>query len=180
MESNRFIEIMGSVIGAGYGDEIEWQRELQPCDNAQNFFGETCWVILNSGMKEQIARKIWNRVQDAWAKGIDLSEVFRHKGKVAALNYVMDNHKELFDKYQSADDKISFLQTIPFIGGITKYHLAKNLGHDCVKPDRHLVRIASQYGTTPEELCENLSKETGEKKCVIDIVIWRACNLKII
>lgn len=172
-----FRELVQKIEAYGYADEIKWQRELQPCDNNMNFLWETCWVILNSGMKEQIARKIWERIQDAWLEERDISEVFRHKGKVAAIKYVKENSGKLFEGYVLAENKIEFLKTIPFIGNITCYHLAKNLGHDCVKPDRHLVRVANMYGTTPDAFCQKIAHETGEKKCVVDIVIWRACNL---
>lgn len=180
MERQEFEEIFNKVKLSGYDHEIEWQRNLQPCHNHIDFLYETCWVILNSGMKEQIARKIWDRIRAAWADKIDISTVFKHKGKVAAIKHVRDNCRGLFDGYLAAQNKMEYLQTIPFIGKITCYHLAKNLGHDCVKPDRHLVRIANQYNTTPDELCERLSKQVGEKKSVIDIILWRACNLKII
>jgi hypothetical protein len=180
MDKEDFLKLLNSVVSAGYSQEIEWQRNLRPCADSEVFFMETCWVILNSGMKEQIARKIWNRIQDAWAVGQDISEVFGHTGKVAAIKYVRENKSRLFSEYLTADDKLSYLEKIPFIGKITKYHLAKNLGHDCVKPDRHLVRIAAMYGKQPDEFCEKLSEETREKKCVIDIVLWRAANLKFI
>lgn len=180
MNKERFIEIMQTVCAMGYFDEIKWQRELQPCSDADTFFSETCWVILNSGMKEQIARKIWQRIQAVWYQGGNTIDAFKHAGKVKAIDFVASNHNKLFAEYNNAEDKITFLQTIPFIGKITCWHLAKNLGHDCVKPDRHLVRIATQYNTTPDELCAELSKQTGEKKSVVDIVLWRACNLKII
>lgn len=180
MSAEEFNVLLNTLIEMGYQEEISWQRNLQPCQNTDNFFQETCWVILNSGMKEQIARKIWERIKQAWADDIDISEVFKHKGKVAALKFVKQNAFDLFTLYLLAEDKITALQTIPYIGKITCFHLAKSLGQDCVKPDRHLVRIANQYNTTPDALCENLSKLTGEKKCVIDIVIWRACNLQLI
>lgn len=177
MKKSDFDLLVSELIKSGYSDEIIWQRELKPCDNAYTFFMEACWVILNSGMKEQIARKIWERVQYAWELEQDLSTVFKHKGKVKALNFVNNSRVPLFEGYLAAENKLEYLQTIPFIGKITCYHLAKNLGHDCVKPDRHLMRIAGQYNTTPDELCERLSKETGEKKCVIDIILWRSANL---
>jgi hypothetical protein len=180
MTANYFNAITQTIIEMGYEEEINWQRNLKPCDNWNNFFMEACWVILNSGMKEQVARKIWGKIQYAWSINLDISEVFGHKGKVAAIKFIKDRQALLFNEYANSKNKIEYLQTIPYIGKITCYHLAKNLGHDCVKPDRHLERIAQQYNTTPNELCEKLSKETGEKKCVIDIVIWRACNLKLI
>lgn len=180
MRVSQYWELHNKVVMAGYADEIIWQRELKPCEDETDFFHETCWVILNSGMKEQIARKIWQRIQEAWHSDRDISSVFKHKGKVAAIEYVLKNCRALFADYLSATDKLLFLQTIPFIGKITCYHLAKNLGHDCVKPDRHLVRIANNFNTMPDALCEQLAKETGERKCVIDIVLWRAANLNFI
>lgn len=164
----------------GYAEEIEWQRNLKPVECSYVFLEETCWVILNSGMKEQIARKIWNRIQEAWQNGVDIAEVFKHKGKVPAIKYVANNFGKLFEEYVLSENKIDFLKTIPFIGNITCYHLAKNLGHDCVKPDRHLERLAKEHDTTPDKLCEAISRFTEEKKCVVDIVLWRACNLKLI
>lgn len=180
MKTDDFLALIVRLVDLGYEKEIQWQREVKPCTNHQDFFCESCWVILNSGMKEQIARIIWDRIKKAFADRVDISTVFKHEGKVKAIKWLDANSIEAFKNYQLAEDKLAYLETIPFIGKITKYHLAKNLGHDVVKPDRHLVRIAEQYNTTPDELCERLASETGEKKCVVDIVIWRACNLKLI
>ena len=180
MEREKFIQLASELSMRGYGDELDWQRYLQPCEDANTFWLEACWVILNSGMKEQIARKIWDKIKDSWRNGGKAHDVFGHKGKSDAIEYIRENRMELFKQYQQVEDKLTFLQTLPFIGSITKYHLAKNLGVDCVKPDRHLVRVAAAYDMTPDELCEKLSKETGEKKCVIDIIIWRACNLGLL
>ncbi len=180
MSKREFFEIVDKLLELGYGEEIGWQRDLKECESNIQFAKEAIWVILNSGMKEQIARKISDRIYEALDSGRDISEVFGHKGKVSAIKYVLASSGKLFAEYVEAKDKIDYLQTIPFIGKITCYHLAKNLGHDCVKPDRHLVRVASKYKQTPDEFCEELSKATGERKCVIDIIIWRACNLKIL
>jgi thermostable 8-oxoguanine DNA glycosylase len=51
---------------------------------------------------------------------------------------------------------------------------------DFAKPDRHLVRIAKSYKLEVEEMCLNLSKQTGERIGVVDVVIWRAANLGFI
>lgn len=173
-------KIISLLDAAGYGEELDWQRNLKECDNCIDFRNETIWVILNSGMKEQIARKIYNRVWEAIAKGDEISTVFKHVGKVKAIEFVFDNCSKLFLDYLKSEDKISFLKTIPFIGNITCFHLAKNLGHDCVKPDRHLVRVSAIYRKTPDELCAELAERYFEKKATIDIIIWRACNLGIL
>lgn len=180
MKATEFNELVNELKLRGYGDELEWQESLKPCTVPLQFVSETIWVILNSGMREQIARIICHRIDRAIEEGLDISTAFGHKGKVAAIKYVLENGADLFAKWQAATDKIVFLQTIPFIGKITCWHLAKNLGEDCVKPDRHLVRIASQYDLSPDSLCKKLSSETGYRKCTIDIVLWRAANLKLI
>ncbi len=177
MESSLYLQFKLDLIEEGYADEIDWQTNIQPVEDPIVFRNEAIWVILNSGMREQIARMIHGRIWRAVADGVDISEVFGHVGKVAAIKLIMGEYVRMFNGYLAAPHKIEYLQEIPFIGSITKYHLAKNLGHDCVKPDRHLVRIAKKYGMNCEDMCEKLSNETGDKVSVVDIVIWRSANL---
>src|ERR1700743_736787 len=176
-----YLSLKLSLIDAGYADEMDGQTNVHPCEDALGFMEEAIWVILNSGMKEQIARMIWERIRFAMNENIDISKAFGHKGKVSAIKHLINNHDRLFSEYQQSEDKIAYLQTIPFIGGITKYHLAKNLGHDVVKPDRHLVRIADKYGYADcNSMCNQISSQTGDKVSVVDIVLWRSANLGII
>ncbi len=68
------------------------------------------------------------------------------------------------------------MEALPFIGGITKYHLARNLGMDVVKPDIHLVRMANWYGFTDTTLfCESLGLElkTSYRLGTLDLIAWR-------
>lgn len=164
----------------GYGKEIGWAENIKICDNSYDFANETIWVILNSGMKEQIARKIFNRIMEALKESVDLNEVFKHTGKVKAIKDVIKNCTRYFNEWNESGHNIEYLQTLPFIGKITKFHLAKNLGLDFCKPDRHLERIAKLYQSTPERLCSEIAQETGDRIGVVDIVIWRACNLKLL
>lgn len=180
MDKTQFELILETIISLGYSHEVEWARNVKPCTNANVFLMEYVWVVLNSGMKNQIARKIYDRITKAWGNGEETWTAFGHKGKVKAIDTVRNNYPEYFQNYLDAGDKIEFLKSLPFIGGITCFHLAKNLGHDCAKPDRHLVRIADHYKTTTEELCKKLSEETGERVATIDLVLWRAANLGII
>lgn len=177
MTSERYLTLKAKLIEFGYAEEIDWQTNLQPCDNSISFRNEAIFVIINSGMKAQIARQIWDKVKFAMHQGYDISLAFGHQGKVKAIKTILVNYTTLFQQYISSSDKIEFLETLPYIGKITKYHLAKNLGFDVVKPDRHLVRIAKEYGMNCNEMCEQLSKETGDKVSVIDIVLWRSANL---
>jgi hypothetical protein len=180
MHPDYYLSIKQQIIEAGYRQDVEWATNLTPCQNALDFFIEYSFVVVNSGMKAQIARPIFERILGALGDRRPISEVFGHKGKVAAINHVWENQKEVFRSYTEAEDKLTFLEGLPWIGKITKYHLAKNLGADVCKPDRHLVRVANFYQTTPEELCQNISEKTGDSVALIDLVIWRACNLGFI
>jgi len=71
-------------------------------------------------------------------------------------------------------DPVAALQIFPFIGPTTSWHLAKNLGFDVAKNDRHLARLASANGyDDAHSLCRVISKATGEQVGIIDIVLWR-------
>jgi len=177
MTKDQYTDLRRRLVMAGYGQEIAWAECLKPCDSALDFALEAMWVILCSGMKAQIARMIEEKIYKALNNGQPISSVFGHKGKVKAIEYILDDKHRLFVDFQKATDKLAFLKTLPWIGDITKYHLAKNLGIDVVKPDRHLVRIAAKENKTPHELCKEISGLTGDSLAVVDTVIWRAANL---
>ncbi len=176
----QYQEIRAAIIDAGYESEIEWAENVKAPDNADDFAGEAIWVILCSGMKEQIARKISDKVWGAIRKGRPVHSVFGHHGKAAAIETIWRDRENLFDSFKRANDKVEFCQCLPWIGGITKWHLAKNYGVDCAKPDIHLSRLATHYGTTQANLCAELAKASGDRIATVDLVIWRACNLEII
>jgi hypothetical protein len=178
MTIDNYFTLKANLIESGYADEIDWQTNLQPITDPIIFRNEAIWVILNSGMKAQIARLIHTRIWQAINDKRDISEVFGHKGKVKAIKFILENYTEMFNQYGFSFDKLEFLQSLPYIGKITKFHLAKNLGFDVVKPDRHLVRIASFYGFKDcNELCKWISSSSGDRVSVVDIVLWRSANL---
>jgi len=170
-------DIKAKVIEAGFADEIKWASEVKLCNNSTDFAFEAIWVVCNSGMKYKIASQIYASILTAISSNTPIETVFNHKGKVKAIKYILEKRDILFYGYQKAKDKLAYLETLPYIGKITKYHLARNLGLDVCKPDRHLERIAASFNTTPFQLCEKLSKETGDRIGVVDIVLWRAAIL---
>ena len=181
MTPSFYQELKDILCGNGFADEIEWAENIEPCPNARSFAEEAVWVIINSGLKNQVARGIYNKVsQELFLKGKLTGKTFGHERKVEAINFIFKNQDNLFLEYQNAEDKLAYLETLPHIGLITKYHLAKNLGLDMVKPDRHLVRIAKKYQTSPLKMCQKLAQETGDKLALIDTVIWLAANLGIL
>lgn len=180
MDTPTYRKLKTELIKLGYGEEIEWAKNLRPCTNAFDFWVEYSWVVVSSGIKNQVARIVWNRILNAMIDGGRVSDVYGHKAKAAAIEQMWNLQAETFREYLGANDKISFLANLPWIGEITKFHLAKNLGIPVCKPDRHLVRIARKYGLTPDAMCERLSREMGDSIAVIDSVIWRAGNLGMI
>ncbi len=176
---------------AGFAWEIEYVKNIPPPEKQtiDSFFREYLWVCLcSTGLKEQIVRKTFDKFWDSFngrnnleSFGIESENPFwviRNKRLREAAYGVFTQRKEHFKKFLNADDKIEFLDSLPQMGPATKYHLARNLGIDCIKPDRHLRNIADRWGfKTPEILCQEIVKFTGLKLGIIDIVLWRYCNL---
>jgi len=180
MKIEIFRKIEKAVIRSGYGNELVWAAVIRLCPDADTFAFEASWVIISSGIKNQVARKIELRFSAGLKKGQSALVTIGHKGKAQAIDYIITNRARLFREYQNADDKIAFLETLPWVGPTTKYHLAKNLGIDTCKPDRHLIRIAAKYNTDPFTLCKDLAIQTGKRIAYIDSALWRAANLGLI
>jgi hypothetical protein len=176
-----YADLRAAVVAAGYAGEIEWAETVKAPETAEDFAREVVWVILCSGMKEQVARIIQQRVWAAIEAGKPVKgNVLGKSGKATAIDVVWRGRDRFFQAFQDANNKVDFARSLPWIGDITKWHLAKNLGVDCAKPDVHLERVAAHYHTTPSNLCASLASATGDRIATVDLVIWRSCNLGIL
>jgi len=73
---------------------------------------------------------------------------------------------------------LEMLQSLPYIGPVTCYHLAKNIGLQVAKPDRHLKRLADSVGCSDvQRFCKYISLQTGDSIPVVDIVLWRFATI---
>lgn len=171
--------IVDSLGEQGQSD-IRWAEALLPPDNAEDFALETIYVICNSGMKHTIARQIYDRVVPQIKDGGPALAVFKHGGKAAAIDLIWRDRDRLYREYMDAPDKVAYAQTIPWIGGITCYHVVKNFGADVAKPDVHLQRLADWERTTPQGLCEQVARATGYRVATVDTILWRACATGVI
>lgn len=160
-----------------WADQLEWQQAAKFPDSADIMAQQLIWVILNSGMKNEIAALIADRIAVAWAAGKPTSSAFRHEGKISAINYIWENRARLWQEARLLKDAdlVEWCGRLPWIGKITKYHAAKNLGADVPKPDRWLERIAVKSGETVGDLCARLSFATGDRIATVDLVLWWAC-----
>lgn len=174
-----------------FSGEIHWQAELQPADFSESdFLREYAWVVLNSGFREAVIRKYFDYISLCYCDWSSAKEIFelgdvcsnaaaRAFGNIKKLRAITRTAGVL-DQIGFANFKDSliadfdFCQSLPFIGPITARHLAKNLGFDVAKPDRHLARLAMQFGyCSVHDMCLAISERTGDRLSVADIVLWR-------
>lgn len=165
-----------ACVEGGHEEEVQWVKEMPKFSEIgrNRFLTEYAWVVINSGMKNQVAEKIFKKFIDS----ADFN-VVRHPNKNEALLEVFGHGVKYYEELLAADDKLEYLQTLPHIGPITKYHLARNLGLNYAKPDRHIVRLAVHYGYANriQEFCGRIGELVSERVGVVDVVLWRYCNL---
>lgn len=159
----------------GYGPTIDWFEAVEGPADADDFAAQAIYVICNSGLRVTVAAPIAEKCMIALREGRSAGDVFGHQRKVAAIDFIWRDRAALFDGYRRAIGKLDYLAALPWIGPVTKHHLAKNLGAIAAKPDVHLIRLANAEGTTPARLCRRLARLTGYKIPTIDSVLWRAC-----
>jgi hypothetical protein len=182
------------ACASGYTSEVLWQqtRSFDSLNEAE-FLREAAWVILSSGFRESVVRRLFSNLSLCfcdWESAASIAErahlcrstaldVFKNERKIdAILNIANRVYLCTFDrlKVQIRENPIAVLKDLPFIGPVTAWHLAKNLGFDVAKPDRHLVRLAEDLGfSNAQDMCRLLSQLTGDLQSVVDIVLWRYC-----
>ena len=180
MKPRKYLDLKQAIIDKGYENDIQWAENVKPPNDVYDFLTEYIFIVCNSGMKAQIARGIFNKIILAINNGIPVWNVFKNFHKVNAINHVWGLKNHYFGQYQKSNNTLEFCGTLPYMGDIIKYHLAKNLGVDCIKPDRHLERIAKTYNTNPFDMCKKISNKIGDSLNTVDTVIWRAANLRLI
>jgi hypothetical protein len=180
------------VHDAGLGSEVDLQRDaVAESFSEADFLRESAWVILCSGFKEVTVRRHFDFISlcfcdwecagtivaSAQECRMSAIQVFRNAAKIdaivdAATRVAAAGFEAV--RLAIASDPIGTLRTFRFIGPITAFHLAKNLGFDVAKPDRHLVRLVRRFGfTDASHLCGSIGRAVGEKTRVVDLILWR-------
>ncbi|MFW9971721.1 MAG: hypothetical protein ACFFDF_16130 [Candidatus Odinarchaeota archaeon] len=177
-----YFKIKQILIEKGYSKEIEWISNIPNIENIDKkiFFREYVWVVINSGMKNQVAEKIFKEFWiDIQLENKTLNyDVIKHPHKNQAIRKVYNRLDFYFNHFLESRNKLKFLENLPHIAHITKYHLARNLGLDVAKPDRHLVRIANLFNHNDvQKFCKKISELTQDRIGVVDLVFWRFANL---
>jgi hypothetical protein len=185
------------VLQEGFGHELDWyeQRATSTID-AKTFLSETAWVILNSGFRESVVRRHFPHISTAF-DGFRCAErilgdsarmvragcrVLANKPKMKAIVnaaqwWMATGESEVLRMRR--DGRIDPLMEIPYIGSITVWHLAKNLGFGVAKPDRHVQRIASQLGfPDTHSLCGEIGCALDLSPAIVDTVFWRYATIE--
>lgn len=191
-----YYDIKEELINSGFAEEIDWQYDISTRTiDESSFLRETAWVILSSGFYEGTIRKIFPAISDAFFNWSCAKKIFNNSAQCIELAMGHFNNKRKIRSIAKAADIIhsvtlstivndlhaygpSSLKIFPHIGDITCYHLAKNLGYNTPKPDRHLANISNLFGYDDTfDFCDTLNEITGDPTQEIDIVFWRYANI---
>ena len=166
----------------GFESEMDWARRVNFSECTPiRFFSEYVWTVLNSGFRYAVASKFYKRFIGSGCspETCQVDTLMRNKGKRKAISEAQEHYKQWFQKLRELPDatRLEFLDSLPFIGPVTKYHLARNLGLDYAKPDVHLARLAKRYGFDDvNEMCATIASKVRERVGVVDLVLWRFCE----
>ena len=186
----------GTVIRAGFRDEILWQESVNFYDVTESdFLREHAWVTLSAGMRERVIRHLFQAISSSFYDFESAEIIVENESRCRYLALKHFNNPRKVDAVILMAHKISskgfnnfkeslylnpleMLQSLPYIGPTTCYHLAKNIGLQVAKPDRHLTRLANHAGYNDVQMfCKDISLQTGDSVPVVDIVLWRFASI---
>ena len=184
------------VIHAGYESEIQWQANVEFDQVTEGaFLQEAAWVVLSAGFRESVVRGSFQSISKAfldWESAVEIVDnlddcekraiaVFGNRRKISAIGEIAKVVAENGIEHVKAKIQrkgLKYLRELPFVGPVTSFHLAKNLGMSVVKPDRHLMRMAVASGhQTALEMCSRVAGAVGDSVAVVDLVLWRYATL---
>lgn len=191
-----YVQAKRAVLASGFGWEILWQRSRPSARLTEPaLLREAAWVILSAGMRETVIRSKFPVISESFLHWRSAAEIagsaqscfdaaimhFGNELKIRAICTVAATvANKGFDRIveEVQADALTALRQFPFIGAVTSFHLAKNLGIPVAKPDRHLARLAQCCGCSDaQSLCRNIAQFTGDPIDVVDVVLWRFATL---
>jgi hypothetical protein len=189
------------VVACGFAWEIDIVENRHLTDDVDEvtFLREFAYVVLNSGMKNNVIEGLWMAFLETWHgfkdwREIDVSraivsssQIFNHRKKLAGIaNAVLflrspcepgGTWPVLRTRLRAVGPDV-LRNNFDFMGPATSRHFARNLGIDCVKPDRHLVAVARAAGFyTPDAFAAHLAALSGDRVGTVDVVVWRHASI---
>ena len=186
-----WVQAHSPIDAWGHPDPFRLERM-----SARKFIEGYCWVIYVSGFRVAVVRSHWPAMRAAY-KRFDLDRLARTKvskrllsglpikserkaeGFLAGCRIVADwgwpqyRAGLLWERRRHGDEAVmSVLEELPFIGSITKRHLAMRIGFDVAKPDVHLTWAAREFNAEVDEMVEHLSRRFGHSRRYVDGIIF--------
>jgi endonuclease III len=185
------------VNEGGFNKQVDYLKDLMETQpyrtiSVEQFFREYTWVVFTCGFKAAYVQKYWKHIKKmccdfdiSKAKELSFEELLevspiKNKKKLKAIeqsfNIIDEYFIEEVHKIKDKDEAKNLFKTLPFIGEITVYHIMRNVGIDCFKPDRHIVHITKDLKISEEDLFETIRSKYKEYIGVIDYILWRASS----
>ncbi|MFW5895241.1 MAG: hypothetical protein ACOCT9_00705 [archaeon] len=184
------------VYQSGYGEYVTTLRDLlqkKPYKNINKseFLKQYTWSVFTCGFKADTVRSHWSEIQEmlfnfnvkkirklSFEDILDRSPI-KNKRKVNAIyKTCRDMDDKFIEKIKNIGSKSEaqkLFKSLPFIGDITVFHILRNLGIDCYKPDRHIVTLAKNLKIDENELFQILLSHKKDKYIgILDFILWRA------
>ncbi|KAH0575637.1 hypothetical protein SS50377_23277 [Spironucleus salmonicida] len=168
-----------TFTNANHPDDLKWlNNRLTLVTSFDDFFEEYCYCVVASGFRGSTAGKLAPLLAAQKGNFEKSIAIFKNKQKIKAICSCYSN---LSTNYQSVSKnwKVpSDLQSLPFIGSVTCFHLARNIGLcSSVKPDLHLVKIIEKlFQQSDNEFVQLKIKELADKNKsphgVVDFNLW--------
>jgi hypothetical protein len=189
-----YLVAKAQVLEAGYGHELTYYSdECRPLDESR-ILSEAAWAIVSVGLAWRTVRSIHQRLTPIFfhwksaalvasmpsgqrAEAIDR---FHHPGKIdAIITFAKALYEDGAERVTAEvhSGSLAWFVGRPYFGLASSAHLAKNLGANIPKPDRHLRRLADATSFGVEELCLGISQFSGDDIRTVDSVVWRYATL---
>lgn len=180
-----------------FPEDLEWSRDVIHTDledvTKEWFYAEYAWCVYCAGFSVRIVRMKQAALYSAYygydpvKVAANPEEVRRKAMKIIGNKRKVDaiikgagiiNKLEWPGFLYKVKENLNLLKILPYIADVLKYHLARNIGFNVIKPDVHIDRLAKYYGLDPFEMCEMLSERMGFPRHTVDSVFWRAAQQK--
>lgn len=166
----------------------QWYKFMHRDD----FFREYVWVVFCSGFRVKVVSDHWpdigrvfhafnvDRVKEDSIEVLLSKTPIKNMMKVASIwkasSIITTDFVNELGSLTDVNSIYDLLQKLPFVGKITAWHLMRNIGVDCFKPDRHIVRLSELLGCSPDDIFRVII-DSGRTDLIglADVILWYAC-----
>jgi hypothetical protein len=142
-----------------------------------SFFYEFVYVVLASGFRARVAARLTPELVACRGDMAKMEKVFKNQRKLNAIAQIWARRSQ-WAELRASLTSVDALANLPFIGEITKFHLARNIGlASCAKPDLHLCRWCKKIVGRDDEavvplVTQAIADRVGRKQGTVDFALW--------